>query len=151
MSPLGMLKNRLDLVLTGFAALKVRSSTCNVNVKNGTQPMTRTNVVISVVCRSVNCQQGDWDVIYVIYNIWACFSNKNQGYIPIKGHPFSPFMVISTPIGRFRVVILNPRRQQVWAAKKKKKKTDIFESFGDESGVDITQSSHGPAVAPPQD
>lgn len=74
--------------------------------------MTRTHVVISVVCRNVNCQHGDWAVIgqdncvvwlQIIWaafnNIWACFSNKSRGYIPIKDHPFSPFMVISTPIG----------------------------------------------------
>lgn len=103
--------------------------------------MTRTHVVISVVCRNVNCQHGDWaaigqdnsvvwlQIIWAAFNnIWACFSNKSRGYIPIKDHPFSPFMVISTPIGDLESSFLtcmvrgggggSPRRQQVWGAKK---------------------------------
>lgn len=130
--------------------------------------MTHTHVVISVVCRNVNCQHGNWaaigqdnsvvwlQIIWAAFNnIWACFSNKSRGYIPIKDHPFSPFMVISTPIGDLESSFLTcmVRGGEAYAGSRygEPKKTDIFESFGDISGVDITRSSHRPAVSSPQD
>lgn len=131
--------------------------------------MTRTHVVISVVCRNVNCQHGDWtaigqdnsvvwlQIIWAAFNnIWACFSNKSRGYIPIKDHPFSPFMVISTPIGDLEssfltCMVRGGGEAHAGSRYGEPKKTDIFESFGDISGVDITRSSHRPAVSSPQD
>lgn len=130
--------------------------------------MTRTHVVISVVCRNVNCQHGDWaaigqdnsvvwlQIIWAAFNnIWACFSNKSRGYIPIKDHPFSPFMVISTPIGDLESSFLTcmVRGGEAYAGSRygEPKKTTILESFGNISGVDITRSFHRPAVSSPQD